>query len=71
MGVGIFPATSALTAPIELVTGTQGHFLGEPNPMMMHNSRNMLGRICKEIAIIGDSMVTDIMAWLKRIWIPS
>lgn len=62
---GIAPATKALIAPIEMVTGKQAYFVGKPNPLMMRIALKKLGVRREETIIIGDRMDTDIVAGIE------
>jgi len=62
---GITPATKALIAPIEMVTGQNAYFIGKPNPLMMKIARKRLGTPADETIIIGDRMDTDIVAGIE------
>ena len=62
---GIVPATGALTAPIELATGSKAYFIGKPNPLMMRHALKKLGCRREETLIIGDRMDTDIVAGIE------
>jgi 5'-nucleotidase len=62
---GVTPATGALIAPIELVTGSKAYFVGKPNPLMMRHALKKLGCSREETVIIGDRMDTDIIAGIE------
>lgn len=62
---GITPATKALIAPIEMVTGRNAYFIGKPNPLMMRIAVKKLGIEPEETVIIGDRMDTDIIAGIE------
>jgi len=62
---GITPATKALIAPIEMVTGQNAYFIGKPNPLMMKIARKRLGIPADDTIIIGDRMDTDIVAGIE------
>ena len=62
---GIMPAAGAMIAPIEMVTGKKAYFVGKPNPLMLRNGLRFLGRRSEEVAFIGDSMETDILAGIE------
>ena len=61
----IVPATGALLAPIELVTGCKAYFVGKPNPLMMRHALKHLGCLREETVIVGDRMDTDILAGVE------
>jgi NagD protein len=63
--LGIVPATGALLAPIELVSGIKAYFIGKPNPLMMRNALKKLNCRREETVIIGDRMDTDILAGIE------
>lgn len=62
---GLVPATRALIAPIELVTGRKAYFVGKPNPLMMRNALKKIRCSREESIIIGDRMDTDIVAGIE------
>lgn len=62
---GIAPACRALTAPIEMATGTQAYFCGKPNPLMMRTGLRLLGCHSSEAVMVGDRMDTDIISGLE------
>lgn len=62
---GIAPACRALTAPIEMATGTEAYFCGKPNPLMMRTGLQMLNCHSKEAVMIGDRMDTDIISGME------
>ena len=62
---GIIPATAALVAPIEVVTGVKAYFVGKPNPLIMRHALKTLGCRREDVAIIGDRMDTDILAGVE------
>lgn len=62
---GIYPATGALIAPIELATGKKAYFVGKPNPLMLRRGLKKLGCHSQDIAFIGDRMDTDIIAGIE------
>jgi NagD protein len=62
---GIVPATRALVAPIELVTGKQAYYIGKPNPLMMRHALKKIGCTPEETLVIGDRMDTDIVAGIE------
>jgi NagD protein len=62
---GLVPATRALIAPIEMVTGRKAYYIGKPNPLMMRNALKKLKCHREESIIIGDRMDTDIVAGIE------
>jgi NagD protein len=62
---GIVPATQALVAPIELVTGRKAYYIGKPNPLMMRHALKKIGCTREETLVIGDRMDTDIVAGIE------
>jgi len=62
---GIVPATQALVAPIELVTGKKAYYIGKPNPLMMRHALTQIGCSREETLVIGDRMDTDIVAGIE------
>ena len=62
---GIYPATGALIAPIELATSKKAYFVGKPNPLMLRRGLMKLDCHSKDIAFIGDRMDTDIIAGIE------
>jgi NagD protein len=62
---GVVPATGALTAPIELATGSKAYYVGKPNPLIMRHALKKLDCRREEAAIIGDRMDTDMIAGIE------
>jgi len=62
---GIYPATGALVAPIEIATGKKAYFVGKPNPLMLRHGLRKLNCHSQDIAFIGDRMDTDIIAGIE------
>lgn len=62
---GIYPATGALIAPIEIATGKKAYFVGKPNPLMLRHGLRKLNCHSQDIAFIGDRMDTDIIAGIE------
>ena len=62
---GIAPACRALTAPIEMATGTEAYFCGKPNPLMMRTGLQMLNCHSREAVMFGDRMDTDIISGME------
>ena len=62
---GIYPATGALIAPIEIATGKKAYFVGKPNPLMLRHGLKKLNCHSQDIAFIGDRMDTDIIAGIE------
>lgn len=62
---GIAPACRALTAPIEMATGTNAYFCGKPNPLMMRTGLRMLNCHSAEAVMIGDRMDTDVISGME------
>lgn len=62
---GLVPATGALIAPVEMVTGSKAYFVGKPNPLIMRHALKKLECRREETVIVGDRMDTDIIAGLE------
>ena len=62
---GLMPATRALIAPLEMVTGKTAYFIGKPNPLMMRAAMAKLQCSPEETVIVGDRMDTDIIAGIE------
>ena len=62
---GIAPACRALTAPIEMASGTEAYFCGKPNPLMMRTGLRMLNCHSGEAVMIGDRMDTDVISGME------
>lgn len=62
---GIYPATGALIAPIEIAAGKKAYFVGKPNPLMLRHGLKKLNCHSQDIAFIGDRMDTDIIAGIE------
>ena len=63
--LGVVPATGALTAPIEKITGISPYFIGKPNPLMMRTALRKLGSHSENTVMIGDRMDTDVVAGIE------
>lgn len=62
---GIAPACRALTAPIEMATGTKAYFCGKPNPLMMRTGLRLLDCHSSEAVMVGDRMDTDVISGME------
>lgn len=62
---GILPATGAINALIEKVTGRKPYIVGKPNPMMFRSAMNRIGAHSENTGMIGDRMDTDIVAGIE------
>ena len=62
---GIVPATGAMAALIEKVTGKPAFFVGKPNPLMMRTALNHFDMHSEDTYMVGDSMDTDILAGIS------
>ncbi|MCE5347880.1 MAG: HAD-IIA family hydrolase [Bacteroidales bacterium] len=62
---GITPATKALIAPIEIVSGKKAYYVGKPNPLMMRIALKKLGVQRVDTIVIGDRMDTDVRCGLE------
>ncbi|RKO86969.1 HAD-like domain-containing protein, partial [Blyttiomyces helicus] len=62
METGIFPATGAFVAAIELATGKKAFYCGKPSSLMMRYAAAILGCHKDDTCMIGDRMDTDILA---------
>lgn len=62
---GIAPACRALTAPIEMATGTKAYFCGKPNPLMMRTGLRLLACHSGEAVMVGDRMDTDVISGME------
>jgi len=62
---GIAPACRALTAPIEMATGTNAYFCGKPNPLMMRTGLRLLDCHSNEAVMVGDRMDTDVVSGME------
>lgn len=62
---GIAPACRALTAPIEMATGTRAYFCGKPNPLMMRTGLRLLECHSNEAVMVGDRMDTDVISGME------
>ena len=62
---GIAPACRALTAPIEMATGTRAYFCGKPNPLMMRTGLRLLDCHSGEAVMVGDRMDTDVISGME------
>src|SRR5204862_2184062 len=57
---GTLPATGAVAALIERVTGRKPYYVGKPNPLMMRSALRALRVHSENTVMIGDRMDTDI-----------
>ena len=62
---GIAPACRALSAPIEMATGTQAYFCGKPNPLMMRTGLRLLNCHSGDAVMVGDRMDTDVISGME------
>jgi len=62
---GITPATGAMAALIEKVTGKAPFFVGKPNPLMMRTALNHFDMHSEDTYMVGDRMDTDILAGIS------
>lgn len=62
---GTLPATGAVAALIERVTGRAPYYVGKPNPLMMRSALRALGVHSENTLMIGDRMDTDVRSGLE------
>ena len=62
---GTLPATGAVAALIERVTGCAPYYIGKPNPLMMRSALRALGAHSENTLMIGDRMDTDVRSGLE------
>lgn len=62
---GLLPATGAVAALIERVTGRSPYYVGKPNPLMMRSALRQLGAHSENTVVIGDRMDTDVKSGLE------
>ncbi|WP_020380029.1 HAD-IIA family hydrolase [Nocardiopsis potens] len=62
---GSLPATGAVAALIERVTGRAPYYVGKPNPLMMRSALRTLGAHSESTLMIGDRMDTDVRSGLE------
>lgn len=62
---GTLPATGAVAALIERVTGRAPYYIGKPNPLMMRSALRALGAHSGSTLMIGDRMDTDVRSGLE------
>ena len=62
---GTLPATGAVAALIERVTGRKPYYVGKPNPLMMRSALRHLGVHSENTLMIGDRMDTDVRSGLE------
>ncbi len=62
---GIVPATGAMAALIEKVTGKSAFFVGKPNPLMMRTALNHFDMHSEDTYMVGDRMDTDVLAGIS------
>jgi len=59
------PSCGAFAAPIERMTGKTPFYVGKPNPFMMRAGLSQLGVHSGEACMIGDNLMTDIIAGVQ------
>ena len=62
---GSLPATGAIAALIERVTGRDPYYVGKPNPLMMRSALRAIGAHSESTLMIGDRMDTDVRSGLE------
>ncbi|GAA4616982.1 HAD-IIA family hydrolase [Saccharopolyspora hordei] len=62
---GSLPATGAVAALIERVTGRTPYFIGKPNPLMMRYALRALGAHSEHTIVLGDRMDTDVRSGIE------
>lgn len=62
---GTLPATGAVAALIERVTGRAPYYVGKPNPLMMRSALRHLRVHSENTLMIGDRMDTDVRSGLE------
>lgn len=62
---GTLPATGAVAALIERVSGRAPYYVGKPNPLMMRSALRALGAHSANTLMIGDRMDTDVRSGLE------
>jgi NagD protein len=62
---GIVPATGAVSALIERVTGVTPYSIGKPNPLMLRTALRRLGEHSDHAIMVGDRMDTDILTGIE------
>lgn len=62
---GTLPATGAVAALIQRVTGQGPYYVGKPNPLMMRSALRSLGAHSENTLVIGDRMDTDVRSGLE------
>ena len=62
---GTLPATGAVAALIQRVTGRAPYYVGKPNPLMMRSALRTLGAHSENTLMIGDRMDTDVRSGLE------
>lgn len=62
---GTLPATGAVAALIERVTGRKPYYVGKPNPLMMRSALRAMKAHSENTLMIGDRMDTDVRSGLE------
>jgi NagD protein len=62
---GTLPATGAVAALVERVSGRAPYYVGKPNPLMMRSALRALGAHSANTLMIGDRMDTDVRSGLE------
>lgn len=59
---GLLPGAGTLSASIQAATGTKPTVIGKPSEILMKFATDRIGLAPKQVAVIGDNMLTDITA---------
>lgn len=62
---GLVPGAGTLSAAIQAATGNEPVVIGKPSGIMMKQAIDRLGLRPEEVAVVGDNMLTDIMAGVR------
>ncbi|MBA8824123.1 HAD superfamily hydrolase (TIGR01450 family) [Saccharopolyspora lacisalsi] len=62
---GSRPATGAVTALSERVTGRPPYYVGKPNPLMLRSALRALGTHAAHTVVLGDRMDTDVRSGME------
>ena len=62
---GLLPGNGAITAALSTASGTEPIYIGKPEALIMNEAAEQLGLHMKDILMIGDNYLTDIMAGIQ------
>lgn len=63
---GLLPGAGTIIKLLEAATRTEAVYIGKPMPIIMNKSLEHLGLARKDVLMVGDNYLTDIMAGIKN-----